>query len=281
MDSRILTMDSKETSAIAERYPLFSKEATLCHALQGKARNDDTNADSSVGWILAPSFPTHTPRTSPRYLKHSATLRYQASHTIAASKAPCTAHSPTPRKSHAHAAHKLTKHALYNTTPAIHLPPTKSPRISPHKHRKIPATHRHIITLGIGANLGTKQAICKRFAHLLDSLTRNRHCSLLATSPILRNPPFGYANQPHFYNAIITLATSLSIVELFGLVFYLERRYGRGRKRAFKNAPRTLDIDIIFYDKVIIKRAYLTIPHKQFHTRDSVLLPLGFVLWQC
>ena len=237
-------MDSKETSAIAERYPLFSKEATLCHALQGKTRNDDTNADSSMRWILAPSFPTHTPRTSPHYLTHAATLRYQA------------------------------LRILQRTKPYHHTQANTA-----HKPQNLPPKHRHIITLGIGANLGTSQEICKRFAHLLGSLT-GKDSTLLATSPILHNPPFGYTNQPYFYNAIITLATSLSVVELFARVFYLERRFGRGRKRAFKNAPRTLDIDIIFYDKVIIKRAYLTIPHHGFRTRDSVLLPLDFMLRQ-
>lgn len=232
MDSRVLTMD--------------------CHALQGKTRNDDTNADSSMRWILAPSFPTHTPRTSPHYLKHSATLRYQAQRILQQAK-------PHTRIHQSHRAQAVLNRTL---------------------HKRINPKHRHIITLGIGANLGTKQAICQRFAHLLGSLTRNKHCTLLATSPILHNPPFGYTNQPYFYNAIITLATSLSVVELFALVFYLERRFGRGRKRAFKNAPRTLDIDIIFYDKVIIKRAYLTIPHHGFRTRDSVLLPLDFMLRQ-
>lgn len=231
MDSRILTMD--------------------CHALQGKTRNDDTNADSSMRWILAPSFPTHTPRTSPHYLKHSATLRYQALRALQRTK-------PHTRIHQSHRAQAALNRTL---------------------HKRINPKHRHIITLGIGANLGTSQEICKRFAHLLGSLT-GKDSTLLATSPILHNPPFGYTNQPYFYNAIITLATSLSVVELFARVFYLERRFGRGRKRAFKNAPRTLDIDIIFYDKVIIKRAYLTIPHHGFRTRDSVLLPLDFMLRQ-
>ena len=204
----------------------------------------DTKMESSMRWILAPSFPAHAPRTSPHYLKHSATLRYQALLALQRTKPP--------------------HHTQANTTHKLRKP------------QNLPPKHRHIITLGIGANLGTKQAICQRFAHLLGSLTRNKHCTLLATSPILHNPPFGYTNQPYFYNAIITLATSLSVVELFARVFYLERRFGRGRKRAFKNAPRTLDIDIIFYDKVIIKRAYLTIPHGEFHKRESILLPLSF-----
>lgn len=208
----------------------------------------DLKVGSSMRWILAPSFPTHTPRTSPHYLKHSAALRYQALLALQQTK-PLPIHN-----AQANIVHKLCK------------------------PQNLPPKHRHIITLGIGANLGTKQAICQRFAHLLDSLTRS--CTLLATSPILYNPPFGYPNQPYFYNATITLGTDLNLIELFARVFYLERRFGRGRRRAFKNAPRTLDIDIIFYDKVIIKRPYLTIPHHGCRTRDSVLLPLGFALKQ-
>ena len=218
---------------------------------QATLESNSFTLDSSMRWILAPSFPTHTPRTSPHYLKHSATLRYQALRTLQQAK-------PHTRIHQSHRAQAALNRTL---------------------HKRINPKHRHIITLGIGANLGTRQEICKRFAHLLDSLA-SKDFTLLATSPILYNPPFGYPNQPYFYNATTTLATSLSVVELFARVFYLERRFGRGKKRAFKNAPRTLDIDIIFYDKVIIKRAYLTIPHHGFRTRDSVLLPLGFMLKQ-
>lgn len=221
---------------------------------QAMLESNSFTLDSSMRWILAPSFPTHTPRTSPHYLTHAATLRYQALRILQRTKPHTRIHQS--HHTQANIARKL------------------------HKPQNLPPKHRHIITLGIGANLGTRREICKRFAHLLGSLTRNKHCTLLATSPILHNPPFGYTNQPYFYNAIITLATSLSVVELFARVFYLERRFGRGRKRAFKNAPRTLDIDIIFYDKVIIKRAYLTIPHHGFRTRDSVLLSLDFMLRQ-
>ncbi|OBV28354.1 2-amino-4-hydroxy-6-hydroxymethyldihydropteridine diphosphokinase [Helicobacter sp. CLO-3] len=129
--------------------------------------------------------------------------------------------------------------------------------------------------LGIGANIGTKAQIKSRFFHLLRFFARHPRFSLIRTSPIYHNPPFGYANQPYFYNAIFALRASLSVIEAFALVFYLERKFGRARQRAHKNAPRTLDIDIIFYDQLILKRPYLTIPHPKYHERPSVLVPMA------
>lgn len=132
----------------------------------------------------------------------------------------------------------------------------------------------NILVLGIGANIGSSDKIERTFFHLLTFFIRHHRFCPIRTSPIYKNPPFGYTKQAHFYNATITLHTSLSILEVFGLVFYLERRFGRPRKRLFKNAPRTLDIDIIFYNQLILKRPYLTIPHRSYHTRSSVLLPM-------
>ncbi|PAF47121.1 2-amino-4-hydroxy-6-hydroxymethyldihydropteridine diphosphokinase [Helicobacter sp. 12S02634-8] len=137
--------------------------------------------------------------------------------------------------------------------------------------RSIDSKLPYTITLGIGGNVGD----CKRcFMHLWRWFMRNKNFSILSTSPIYQNPPFGYKNQNDFYNATITLATRLGVCEIFGLVFYLERRFGRPKKRAFKNAPRKLDLDIIFFNDLILKRPYLKIPHSKWHQRESVLVPL-------
>ncbi|PAF49266.1 2-amino-4-hydroxy-6-hydroxymethyldihydropteridine diphosphokinase [Helicobacter sp. 12S02232-10] len=135
----------------------------------------------------------------------------------------------------------------------------------------LPHYFTNTVTLGIGGNVGNCE---KRFKELWRWFSSNKNFSFLASSPIYRNPPFGYVYQEDFYNATITLSTNLSIVELFGLVFYLERRFGRPKKRAFKNSPRTLDIDIIFFNDLILKRPYLKIPHPKWHQRESVLIPL-------
>lgn len=135
-------------------------------------------------------------------------------------------------------------------------------------------TTLNVLVLGIGANIGDKNKILARFWHLLCFFALHSRIFSIATSPIYRNPPFGYTNQAHFYNAIIVLSTSLSILQVYALVFYLERRFGRGRKREFKNAPRMLDIDIIFYNDLLVERTYLNLPHKNYHKRASVLVPM-------
>ncbi len=143
---------------------------------------------------------------------------------------------------------------------------------------KIQAKKLNSVVLGIGANIGTEQQILARFWHLLCFFALHSRIFGIFTSPIYQNPPFGYVKQAHFYNALITLSTSLSLLQIYGLVFYLERKFGRGRKREFQNAPRMLDIDIIFYNHTILHRKYLKIPHGSYHNRLSVLIPL---LLQC
>lgn len=137
---------------------------------------------------------------------------------------------------------------------------------------KTSSTHRNKILLGIGGNLGD---CIKRFNHLFEQIQRDSRFSILSTSPIYRNPPFGYKEQNDFYNATIELSTNLSLIQLFSMVFYWERRWGRARKREFKNAPRTLDIDILWFNQAKIKRPYLTIPHPYWQERESVLVPLS------
>lgn len=136
------------------------------------------------------------------------------------------------------------------------------------------------VVLGIGANIGTQDKILARFWHLLCFFASHSRIFGISTSPIYRNPPFGYANQAHFYNALITLSTSLSLLQIYALVFYTERKFGRVRKREFKNAPRTIDIDIIFYSDCIFRAKYLTLPHPSYHNRASVLIPMLCSLYQ-
>lgn len=125
--------------------------------------------------------------------------------------------------------------------------------------------------IALGGNL--KSPICT-FKSLFLKLRQNAKIRILQTSPIYKNPPFGYANQPFFYNATMLLATSMCLVEFYAFIFYMERIFGRGRIRAFKNAPRTLDIDIIFFNDIFMRSTKLNIPHTQWFGRSSVLIPL-------
>lgn len=128
------------------------------------------------------------------------------------------------------------------------------------------------VLLGIGGNLGDCR---RRFFHLFKQIQKDPRFCILSTSPIYINPPFGYLEQNDFYNATIQLATNQSVVEVFGMIFYWERRFNRPRKRAFVNSPRTLDIDLLWFNQIKINYPYLCIPHKEWERRESVLIPLS------
>ncbi len=128
---------------------------------------------------------------------------------------------------------------------------------------------RHTVTIGIGGNIGN---VKRRFDKLLLALQQNHNFHVIETSPLLKNPPFGFLEQDNFTNGIVILKTNLSVNDFFKSMQRLENRYGR--KRSFQDAPRTLDIDIIFFDNQKINTKKLTIPHKDWSNRESVIIPL-------
>ncbi len=130
--------------------------------------------------------------------------------------------------------------------------------------------------LSIGGNLNNP---INTFMNLFRKLHNNNKISILSTSPIYKNPPFGYENQAAFYNATMIISTNLCLIEFYQFIFYMERIFGRTRKRAFKNAPRTLDIDILFFNDMFIRSKKLNIPHLYWRERESVLIPLLYQVY--
>lgn len=131
--------------------------------------------------------------------------------------------------------------------------------------------YQNLITLGIGGNIGD---CLQTFKNLFLWFNRHKKFHIIASSPIYKNPAFGYNNQNDFYNATITLQTSLCLREIFSTIFYLERKFKRSRIRIFKNAPRTLDIDILFFNQLKLNYPHLKIPHPYWKQRESVIIPL-------
>lgn len=129
--------------------------------------------------------------------------------------------------------------------------------------------HRHRVTVGIGGNLGD---VKRRFERLFIYFKRDKRVTLLRTSLILKNPPFGFANQDDFFNSIIVLKTSMQPKVFLDYLMRVEKKFAR--KRSFANAPRTLDLDIIFFDDRVVKTSKLQIPHAEWTKRESVLIPL-------
>jgi len=129
---------------------------------------------------------------------------------------------------------------------------------------------RHKVVVGIGGNIGD---VKRRFEHLFFDIKKQKRVALLETSLILKNPPFGFKDQDDFFNSIIVFKTSMTADVFLNYLLRLEKKFGR--KRSFANAPRTLDLDIIFFDNRVINTEKLTIPHPFWHTRSSVVIPLS------
>jgi len=131
---------------------------------------------------------------------------------------------------------------------------------------------RFQVTLGIGGNIGDT---CRIFEKLLVLFQRSKFVDLVATAPILKNPAFGYKDQNDFYNSIIVVKTNLYPKSFLNYILRVEKRFRR--KRLFKNAPRSLDLDIIFFDNFSIRTRDLTVPHPKWSERQSVTIPLRYL----
>ncbi|UTH72990.1 2-amino-4-hydroxy-6-hydroxymethyldihydropteridine diphosphokinase [Chromobacterium sp. IIBBL 290-4] len=94
-----------------------------------------------------------------------------------------------------------------------------------------------------------------------------RHSSLYRTAPV------GYADQPDFINAVAALDTALPPQALLAELFALEQRFGR--QRSFRNAPRVLDLDLLYYDGVMSSDPNMILPHPRMHERAFVMAPLA------
>jgi len=129
---------------------------------------------------------------------------------------------------------------------------------------------RHRVTIGVGGNLGD---VKRRFEHLFVDLKRDKRVEVIETSLILKNPPFGFIDQDDFFNSIIVLETNMQPSVFLDYLMRLEKKFGRAR--SFANAPRTLDLDIIFFDNRVIQTDKLTIPHAHWSERESVIIPLS------
>ena len=140
----------------------------------------------------------------------------------------------------------------------------------PYTTKTLSKHHRYQTTVGIGGNLGD---VRKRFQHLFYEIQRDKRVELVRTSLILKNPPFGYTEQDDFFNSIMILKTSMNAKDFLRYLQGLEKKFGR--KRSFPNAPRTLDLDIIFFNNLVINTENLTVPHPEYSKRESVIIPLA------
>jgi 2-amino-4-hydroxy-6-hydroxymethyldihydropteridine diphosphokinase len=136
--------------------------------------------------------------------------------------------------------------------------------------QKSKSVFKYRVVVGVGGNIGD---VKRRFEHLFFDIKKHKRVELLETALILKNPPFGFKDQDDFFNSIIVFKTNMRAEVFLDYLLRLEKKFGR--KRSFANAPRTLDLDIIFFDNEVISTKKLTVPHPSWHTRSSVLIPLS------
>jgi 2-amino-4-hydroxy-6-hydroxymethyldihydropteridine diphosphokinase len=124
--------------------------------------------------------------------------------------------------------------------------------------------------VALGANLGNPIVTVKAAIAALDSIADT---TCVAVSALYRTAPVGLQHQPDFINAVAALETSLAPDALLEQLFAIESRFGR--QRSVRNAPRTLDLDLLLHGAAVLATPTLTLPHPRMHERAFVLAPLA------
>jgi 2-amino-4-hydroxy-6-hydroxymethyldihydropteridine diphosphokinase len=134
------------------------------------------------------------------------------------------------------------------------------------------------VFIGLGSNLsGDVEGVYKdsraQLEQALDTIGKNTQIKLIKVSNFYQTPAIGPGKQADYINAAALLETNLSPIDLLDFLQSIENR--QGRVRAERWGPRTLDLDILLYDKVIENSSRLTLPHPRLHERAFVLIPLA------
>lgn len=127
--------------------------------------------------------------------------------------------------------------------------------------------------IALGSNLENP---AQQIRNALTALSQHPDIHIEKTSSLYLTAPVGYDDQPDFVNAVVSVSTTLDGITLLALLNKIEADFGR--ERSFRNAPRTLDLDIIDYNHVRSSDPHLTLPHPRAHERSFVMQPLAEIL---
>ena len=128
----------------------------------------------------------------------------------------------------------------------------------------------HTAIISIGSNIGDKQDNCQKG---IDRLMASGKATLVKASRFYRTSPVDYLEQDWFVNAAVKLETFLDPLELLEVLKAVQQQCGR-TKSGIRFGPRVLDLDIIFYDRLVMNTPTLEIPHPRMHKRRFVLQPI-------
>jgi 2-amino-4-hydroxy-6-hydroxymethyldihydropteridine diphosphokinase len=124
-----------------------------------------------------------------------------------------------------------------------------------------------IAFIGIGSNQGNRLEHCTKALREI-----SKFAIIRSLSSLYETEPVGVIDQPDFINCVVEIETGLGVYELLSKLLDIENKLGR--KREGIAGPRTIDLDLIFYDDLVVKDDELTIPHPRAHLRRFVLEPL-------
>jgi 2-amino-4-hydroxy-6-hydroxymethyldihydropteridine diphosphokinase len=131
------------------------------------------------------------------------------------------------------------------------------------------------VLIALGGNVGDVRATFQKAIANICGMTQ---AALLARSSDYATPPWGDEQQARFINAAIEIETDLDPHALLFTLHKIEARFGRDRARETRWGPRTLDLDLIAYDDVSIRKPELTLPHPLLFERAFVLVPLAEIV---
>ena len=128
-----------------------------------------------------------------------------------------------------------------------------------------------IVYLSLGSNLGDRLGYLQQATSLLNAVPE---INVVSTSSFYETEPWQMESENWVVNAVIQAVTSLSPEKLLDECQRIETLLGRKREPQTKYSDRTIDIDIIFYDNMVLNTERLTIPHKLFHKRAFMMVPM-------
>jgi 2-amino-4-hydroxy-6-hydroxymethyldihydropteridine diphosphokinase len=125
--------------------------------------------------------------------------------------------------------------------------------------------------VGLGANLGDREATIRRAVALLDELGG---VAVVGVSTLRETEPWGPVEQPRYLNGAAAVETALAPRELLDALLDVERRLGRDRANEQRWGPRTIDLDLLLYGDLVLDEPGLGVPHPRLHERRFALEPL-------
>jgi 2-amino-4-hydroxy-6-hydroxymethyldihydropteridine diphosphokinase len=128
----------------------------------------------------------------------------------------------------------------------------------------------HQVFLGIGGNVGNKH---ENFDKVY-TFIQNELGGITKRSSVYETPPWGFQSEDIFWNQVLMIETEFSPVELLRKITEIEIRFGRERENGHYKS-RAMDIDILYFDELLIETETLTIPHPHIPRRLFVLVPLA------